>query len=407
MATVSLHAMEAGIQRDETFSRPRLHLGDAPGSTIGGASAPTRPSFLDPFNRGSGLTLVLEQSAVLGGMERIAAVAAARWPDAQVVAARFLGEEGADVFPAARFVDLPGRRRHFLAPLHARRLERAGVLDGEVVLALHSSGWALGPRAAPSCSVVAFTNGLPRWTGPMAPFYMRDFGRPTRAALLAARPLMRAHQRRLRRRADLLLACSRFAASTLPEPAQVVYPPVNVSFFAGDGDPDGHVIAVGRLVAHKRFDVLLRALRGRPERLVVVGIGPELPALRRAAPPNVMFTGAVTDDELASLLRGARALVHPTVEDFGIVMGEALAAGVPVIAPRAGGAVEIVRGARAGHLLDTVTPAAIGKALDTLVHDPRACRAAAAAFAPERFISQLGAALDAVRRPAASPPLAA
>jgi glycosyltransferase involved in cell wall biosynthesis len=366
-----------------------------------------RPSFLDPSNYGSGLTIVLEQSVIFGGMERIAAVVLARWPDAQIVAPRFRDEPGADVFPTARFIELPGKRHHFLAPLHAHRLERAGVLDGEVVLALHSSGWALGPRAAQSSSVVAFTNGAPRWTGELGPFYGHDLARPARAALLASRPLLRAHQRRLRRRADLVLASSRFAASTLPEPAQVVYPPVNVSFFAGNGDPDGHVIAVGRLVAHKRFEVLLRALRGRPERLVVVGTGPELPALRRAAPRNVTFAGAVTDPELAGLLRGARALVHPTVEEFGIVMAEALAAGVPVIAPRAGGAVEIVRDARVGRLLASITPATIREGLDTLVHDPAACRAAAAAFAPERFISQLGSALDAVRRPAPLPTLAA
>ena len=353
-------------------------------------------SFRDPAHDGSGLTLVLEQNAEFGGMERIVAAATARWPAAKLVATRFQDGPGPDLFPAAQTVDLPGQRLQYLASLHARRLGRAIVVQGDVVLALHSSGWALGARADPGTPVVAFTNGSPRWAGPMAPFYLRRSAWPTRAAVRLAMPMLRADQRRLRGRADLLLACSRFAAATLPEPARVVYPPVDVARFSGSGDPDGHVLAVGRLVAHKRFDVLVQALRGRPERLLVVGVGPELSALRRIAPPNVTFVGSVDDDELAGLFHGASALVHPTVEDFGIVMAEALAAGVPVIAPRQGGALEIVPDADCGRLLDLVTPETIGRALDTLDHDPAACRAAAARFAPEAFADQLGGALDAV-----------
>jgi glycosyltransferase involved in cell wall biosynthesis len=353
-------------------------------------------SFRDPASNGAGLTVVLEQSSVFGGMERIAVAVLDRWPAATLVAPRFLREPGANRLPAAQLIDLPGRREHFLAPLHARRLERAVVLDGEVVLALHSTGWALGPRPAPGVPVVAFTNGPPRWSGPLAPYYVRERAWPMRAALLAVLPLLRSHQRRLRTRADVVLACSHVAAAGLPDPVRVIHPPVDVARFAGSGDPDGHVLAVGRLVAHKRFDVLVRALRGRSERLVVVGDGPELAALRLGAPTNVTFAGGVDDDELARLLRGARALVHPAPEEFGIAMVEALAAGVPVIAPRAGGALEIVDDGRTGRLLDAVTPAAVGAALDTLIHDPEACRAAAARFAPERFTDQLGAVLDAV-----------
>jgi glycosyltransferase involved in cell wall biosynthesis/GT2 family glycosyltransferase len=354
-------------------------------------------SFRDSAHDGSGLTVTLEQDSILGGMERIAQVVLARWPAATLVAPHFAREPHSGLFPDAVRVELPGHREQFLAPLHARRLEQATVLDGEVVLALHSSGWALGPRAAPGVPVIAFTNGPPRWTGPLAPYYLRDRSWPVRVAMLAALPLLREHQRRLRRRADLVLACSQYAASQLPEQARVIHSPVDVTRFSGEGDPGGHVLVVGRQVAHKRFDLVVRAMRGRPERLIVVGDGPELGRLTRTAPPNVTFAGNVDDDELAALLHGARALVHPMPEEFGIVMAEAQAAGVPVIAPRAGGALEIVRDGVTGRLLEIVTPATIGAALDSLVHDPEACRAAAAPFAAERFVDQLGAALDAVR----------
>jgi glycosyltransferase involved in cell wall biosynthesis len=353
------------------------------------------PSFRDPLRTGGDLTMVLEQCSEFGGMERIAQVVAERWPETQVVAPRFGGEAGPTLFPRARHVDLRGSRSHVLAPLHVRRLRRAVRLDGAVVLALHSCGWALGPEVAPGVPVVALTNGSPRWMGPLLPFYIRDRAWPVRVAARATLPLQDRFQRRIRARADVVLACSEFAASTLAEPAAVLYPPVDLARFHGTGDPGGHVMAVGRLVAHKRFDVLLEAMRSRPERLVVVGTGPDHERLRSIAPANVGFVGAVDDDELVALLRGARALVHPTREEFGIVMAEALAAGVPVIAPRAGAAREIVESGQTGRLLSQVTPAAIAAALYDLVFDPAACHRSAARFGVDRFLDQLGAVLDA------------
>jgi glycosyltransferase involved in cell wall biosynthesis len=282
-------------------------------------------------------------------------------------------------------------------------MERAVQLEGDVVLALHSSGWALGARAAPGVPIVAFTNGPPRWMGSPLTHYLRARALPLRLAARATLPVHGRVQRRLRARADVILASSRYAAALLPEPARVVYPPVDVERFTGPGDPDGHVIAVARLVAHKRIEVLLEAMRDRPERLVVVGTGPELTRMRAAAPANVEFAGAVDDAQLAALLGGARALVHPTFEEFGIVMAEALASGVPVIAPRQGGALEIVEDGRTGRLLAEVTPAAIGTALDDLPVDPLACREAAGRFGQERFLDELGTALDDALALAPSP----
>jgi len=336
-------------------------------------------------------------------MERIAKLVLSRWPETRVVTPRFRDDAAPTLFPGARHVEFAGSRSHLRAPIYARRMERAVQLEGDVVLALHSSGWALGARAAPGVPIVAFTNGPPRWMGSPLTHYLRARALPLRLAARATLPVHGRVQRRLRARADVILASSRYAAALLPEPARVVYPPVDVERFTGPGDPDGHVIAVARLVAHKRIEVLLEAMRDRPERLVVVGTGPELTRMRAAAPANVEFAGAVDDAQLAALLGGARALVHPTFEEFGIVMAEALASGVPVIAPRQGGALEIVEDGRTGRLLAEVTPAAIGTALDDLPVDPLACREAAGRFGQERFLDELGTALDDALALAPSP----
>ena len=77
-------------------------------------------------------------------------------------------------------------------------------------------------------------------------------------------------------------------------------------------------------------------------RLVVVGSGPEEARLRALAGPTVEFLGWRSDAETAELYARCRALLFPTLEDFGITPLEAMAAGRPVIALGQGGALETV-----------------------------------------------------------------
>jgi glycosyltransferase involved in cell wall biosynthesis len=76
--------------------------------------------------------------------------------------------------------------------------------------------------------------------------------------------------------------------------------------------------------------------------LTVAGDGPDARRLRRMAGPNIRFVGRVSDEEAAHLFATCRAVVMPSVEEFGIVPVEAQAAGRPVLAVQAGGACETV-----------------------------------------------------------------
>jgi lipopolysaccharide/colanic/teichoic acid biosynthesis glycosyltransferase len=108
---------------------------------------------------------------------------------------------------------------------------------------------------------------------------------------------------------------------------------------------------VSALVPNKRVDLALRAFRGRSERLVVIGEGPERPRLEHLAGPNVTFMPRVTDAELAAHFAGCQALLHTGVDDFGMVMVEAMAAGRPVLACSQGGALDVVRDGETGLLI--------------------------------------------------------
>jgi len=101
-----------------------------------------------------------------------------------------------------------------------------------------------------------------------------------------------------------------------------------------------------------------------------------------------VFTGRVDERTKRELLATARGLVFPAVDDFGIVCVEALAAGAPVVALRAGGAPEIVRDGIDGVLFDAPDPALVEAAVqraESTRWDPRALKQSARRFDLPRF----------------------
>ncbi|MHC4948005.1 MAG: glycosyltransferase [Planctomycetota bacterium] len=172
-------------------------------------------------------------------------------------------------------------------------------------------------------------------------------------------------------------------------PADVVHPPVRTSRFTPDPSVrrEPWLLVVSALEPYKRVDLVVEAANRARLPLVVAGTGSQLDALRARAGPTVDVRGRVAEDELVDLYRRARAFVFPQVEDFGITAVEAQAAGCPVVALRAGGALDTVTG-ETGVLFDAQTPeallAAVGE-LDRRSIDPAACRANALRFDETRF----------------------
>jgi glycosyltransferase involved in cell wall biosynthesis len=82
--------------------------------------------------------------------------------------------------------------------------------------------------------------------------------------------------------------------------------------------------------------------------LVIVGTGSQEKKLKRMAHRNIKFVGQLTDRELAYYYRKSRALIFAQEEDFGLVAVEAQSFGIPVIAYKAGGALDIVTDGKTG-----------------------------------------------------------
>ena len=337
-----------------------------------------------------------------GGTERVVQALADRFPTAPIFANHFLNLTAPGVEPLpwtgrVRLVPSGRRKRHFLGPLYARRLAETPVGAARVVLTLASGGWALAAPVPPGGRHICYLTGPPPPLYGEAQLYLQNESVAMRPFLLASIPALRAYYRRLIRRPHRLVSVSRAAAAAIARvydrEAEVVHPPVRTGFFTpGKGSARRHFLAVARVVPQKRLDVLIEAFRHLDETLVIAGAGPWLGRLRSRAPANVRVTGWVDDFTLRELLRSSRALVCPSVEDFGIVMAEAHACGVPVIAPRAGGAIDIVDDPATGLLLDRVDPESVAGAVrrfPSLAFDAAACRASGERFAEERFTAAI------------------
>ena len=174
---------------------------------------------------------------------------------------------------------------------------------------------------------------------------------------------------------------------------------------------------VGRLAREKGIHVLLEAMDGLDEgfRLLVVGRGPEEAGLRRQAEalgPRVSFAGALPHGEVPRLLGGMDAVVLPSIgsahwqEQFGHVLVEAMAAGVPVIGSSSGAIPEVV--GDAGLLVPPGEVGPLAEAIRRLAGDSslrdelraRGLDRVRAHFTHARVAEQTAAFLHQVLRPA-------
>jgi glycosyltransferase involved in cell wall biosynthesis len=149
---------------------------------------------------------------------------------------------------------------------------------------------------------------------------------------------------------------------------------------------------VNRLVPYKRPELVVEAFRDLPYRLTMVGLGPLEGRLRASLPPNVELLGWIPRSRLAELYAQATGFLHVGEEDFGLATVEALASGTPVVAPRIGGALDIVRDGVDGVLSETPTVACVRAGIRRLLEaewDPERLASRADDFSPAVFSTSI------------------
>ena len=136
--------------------------------------------------------------------------------------------------------------------------------------------------------------------------------------------------------------------------------------------PGGELLVgyIGRLATEKRVDLLAQVGALPGVRLVIVGTGPAEAAIRRAV-PTALFLGQHVGEELARIYASLDVFIHAGPHDtFGQTLQEAAASGLPVVAPAAGGPLDLVRDGTTGFLVAPGSAAALADAVATLAASP-------------------------------------
>lgn len=222
-----------------------------------------------------------------------------------------------------------------------------------------SASYAKGVITLPEAKHICYCHTPTRYAWDDSHKYIKDFPFPSfmKKFIPYVMTYIRTWDFQASQRPDIYIANSSFVAKRIKkyykQDAIVIHPPVNMEIQEALSDSKDYFLMVGRLLSYKRFDLAVSAFSKARLPLKIIGDGPERKKLQKIAGPNIEFLGALEDDNMKKYYQGAKALIFPQEEDFGIVPLEAMSFGKPVIAYKAGGALETVIDGSTGIFFDT------------------------------------------------------
>jgi glycosyltransferase involved in cell wall biosynthesis len=289
---------------------------------------------------------------------------------------------------------LPGADKYyrFLLPLFPQAIERFDLTDFDLVISTShcvAKGVLVGPNSLHVC--YCLTPMRYAWDK------SRDYFPKLHGAVSPVLHYLRLWDAASANRADLFVTLSDWVRGRIQKyyrrNAEVVYPFVDLETYRPDPDvTDGeYYLAAGAFAPYKRVDLAIEACRRLKRPLWIVGGGQSAAkwkALSRGA--DVRFLGNISDDELRRVYSGAKALLFPGEEDFGITPLESMACGKPVIAYGVGGATEtVIDGVTGLHFAPQTVDGLCEAMLEFEKHrsrfTPEACRRQAEKFTKDRF----------------------
>jgi glycosyltransferase involved in cell wall biosynthesis len=334
-----------------------------------------------------------------GGAERVVEAMARVFPEAPIYTILYSSTAGPPSL-RSRVISSPlgripgaARRHRLLLPFFPAAIESFDLRGFDVVLSSHhtvAKGLIRGAEAAHVCYCHTPMRAL--WERSheelgTLPAPLRPFG----AALFRG---LRVWDVATVPRVDAFLANSETTQLRIRKhynrESTVVYPPIEIGRFTPcEEEPEDYYLVASRLVPYKRVELALEAAQLANRKLIIVGDGPGRAAL---VARGANLRGHVSDAQLGALMRGARALIFPQYEDFGMTPVEMMACGRPVIAFGRGGAAETIVDGETGILVHEQTPEAFAAAIhrfETLDITVDACRRRAESFSFDRFANAI------------------
>lgn len=349
------------------------------------------------------VALIHEWLTTLGGSERVVWAFHRLFPEAPV----FTSVHRKDLLPAEfqaldvrpSFLQrLPGATRHYqkLLPLMPLAFEQFDLSEFDVVLSSHHA-CAKGVVTSPDTLHISYVHTPMRYAWDLFHPYQQSMNplmRPVAAMLLSQ---LRQWDVLSANRVDYFLANSKEVARRIEKhyrrPATVIHPPIDTGLYARSDEVGEHYLVVSRFVPYKRVDLAIEAANRLGFPLKVIGTGPLEPELRKlATSKNITFMGHLSDEQVRQEMARCRALLFCSFEDFGLVPLEVQAAGRPVIAYGAGGALETVIDGITGAFFPEQTVDSLCQTIqrfETLSLDPAVIQRHARNFDFEAFAEQL------------------
>jgi glycosyltransferase involved in cell wall biosynthesis len=356
------------------------------------------------------LALVHDWLNQIGGAEDVLETLAEMFPRAPIYTSIYWPERMPPAYRAwdirTTWMDhLPGIYRHHQPYLPLYPLAFAGLdLSGYDLVLSNKSGFCHGVRTGEAVHL-CYCLSPTRYVWELDAYAAREAIPPALKAVL--RPLIALLRRWdywAAQRVSYFIAISREVQARIrryyERDSVIIHPPVDTTRFRPSTSLrcrpasalDDYYLIVSRLIPYKRIDLAVRAfnLLGLP--LVIAGDGRDRGALEALAGPAITFLGRVPDEDLPDLYARCRAFILPGLEDFSIAPVQAQAAGRPVIAYGAGGALDTVIEGETGTFFHEPTPEALAAAVRTFDPDeidPNACCASAERFDANVFKEKL------------------
>lgn len=315
------------------------------------------------------IALIHDYLTQYGGAERVLEVLCEMYPQAPIYTLLYDERATGGVFKGREvhtsFLQrIPfARRYHRLFPLLMPiAVEQFDLSDFDVVLSI-SASFAKGIITKPSTRHVNYCLTPTRFLWDDSHRYVAEFRYPwpIKKLLPPALTYLRLWDKEAALRVDEFVGISRFIQERIQKyygkDSALVYPPIDTSKYHISDEPGEYFLMVGRLVGYKRFDLAVRTFAAMDLPLKIVGDGPEKNKLKAqmSNAKNIEFLGLVSDAEMPEIYAHAKAVIFPQEEDFGLVPLESMACGRPVIAYRAGGALETIVEGVTGIFFDEQT----------------------------------------------------
>ncbi len=349
----------------------------------------------------------------IGGAEDVLAEVHAMYPQAPIYTSIYAPERMPE---AMRWWDirtswlnkLPGIHSHHqpYLPFYPLGFGGIDVSDYDVVLSI-KSGFSHGVRVRPDAWHIDYCLTPTRYVWMPDAYLQREgFGKGVEMGLRPLTAWLKRWDYKAAQRVTHFVAISTEVQQRIRRyyhrESSIIFPPVDTRRFRPNNEPpEPFFFVLSRLIPYKRIDLAIEACNQVGCKLIVAGDGRDRAALEAMAGPTIEFLGRVSNAEAEQLMARCQAFIFPGLEDFGITPLQAQAAGRPVIAFGAGGALDTVISGVTGEFFHEQSVAALAATLadfDPARYDPAACRAQAERFSNERFHRELG---DYVQRVAA------